>query len=241
MRSVEEISIDGLRKVVFTEVIPKSTKCEFFEGDNCLIQFTVKENVFNLSQNTLNKRKYIKFGDTFLKDGVDNCDLRVFLDIINCDKYRINLKFSDVMSVSIYSSKFVNIILSSSISISFNLSFHIWSCECGTFKFYKQASFKDLLNYFDWHCVSIHKNRNSDYNSFEYDGVTFMGYSDILHNFNTMYYLDKVNFFNTGKLFKENAFNNKSNELLFAKVKTLKKMILIEHIEEDLSIKYKLI
>ena len=70
MNSYEEVSKDGLRKVVFTEVTPKSTKCEFFEKENCLVEFTVQDNVFNLSEATLSKRKYFCLAGGFITKSI---------------------------------------------------------------------------------------------------------------------------------------------------------------------------
>lgn len=53
-----------------------------------------------------------------------------------------------------------------------------------------------------------------------------MGYRNVLENFNTTKYLNKVDYLNTGKLFKENIFTREEN-LLITKAVCLKKNITI--------------
>ena len=245
MNSYEEVSKDGLRKVVFTQVAEKSTKCEFFEEDLCLVEFEVQEDVFNISQSVLERRRYFKLACNFLSVGLDDRSLWNIAKILNYKDCNIAIYPSDFYKINIISNSLVTLTIYGEFPVIMKHNLSDTKFQLHTIKFYKLASLKKLKNVGYWQGIDLeitYYTNNLDIlmSQFKYKGITFAGCSELLSYFTNPVYLFKVDYFNTGNLFKDNTFTD-NDKSFFAKVAFLRKKVLILNIEDDLSIMYKLI
>lgn len=244
MNSYEEVSKDGLRKVVFTQVAEKSTKCEFFEEDLCLVEFEVQENVFNLSEATLSKRKYFHFAGNFITKGIDNITLRRIASILNYNNCNITIQPSKFFKFEIIGNKVILTIIGK-FPVVIEHTLNDYRFNKHLIRYYKVGSLKKLEGAGYWKDIDLDmsfytNNIGVRMSTFDYKNVTFVGCTELLKYFTKLKYLSKVDYFNTGNLFKDNTFTD-NDKSFFAKVAFLRKKVLILNIEDDLSIMYKLI
>lgn len=251
MRSVEEISIDGLRRVVLSEVNSDNSKLDFFREGFCYLSVEIPENIFNLSKSKLRNRKYLNYAEKFLEEdfGTDTVStIEKFINFGAKSNSRCSFTFNFPNSLQSIKGSGDPIKVSFNIGILKSFSYYYCSFKEYSILTLSQMSDKELFNLSgSWDIVDIDYSEIKDFAdnclcSFKYNNITYMGYRNVLENFNATKYLNKVDYLNTGKLFKENIFTREEN-LLITKAVCLKKniTILILYINEDASLVYKIL
>lgn len=240
LRVAQEISKDGSRKALISEINADSCKIELFYDDFCVMEIITSENTFELNKKKLSNRRYIQFADEFIESGFNGSSLSNVVDFINrgcrrqskCDvqfhfanalrvdncgysmKFYLNLFGKDIYAYDSFASFTYDDLASKSIDELFDLS--------------------SAWNVIEYKFTNCYDGIGIQLACFEYKGYTFCAYQDMINRLKRTEYLKKIDYLRTKELFKlDNIPNEMKKELAMSKMLGLNKKLMILYFNED--------
>lgn len=240
LRVAQDISKDGSRKALISEINADSCKIELFYDDFCVMEIITSENTFELDKKKLSNRRYMQFADEFIESGLNGkslIDIKYMINQGHRKQTKCNIKFHFTNALRIVDTKYD---IDYRINIG-NRDIKPYYTSIGgyTYDRLNSMSSNELLELADnWYVLNFESGGQDGLGNqlcnFEYNGYTFYAYKEIIDGMQRTEYLKKIDFLKTNSILKlDNIPDEMKKELAKSKMLGLKKKIMILYFYED--------